>query len=284
MPYTLEDVRRRIEDAIPALSPTATKVIRLAGDLNCPPSELTKAIKLDAVLSARVLRLVNSAYFYPVAKIVSLERAVIMLGLNTIKNLALSAAVLALMNKSRKEYAFSVRAFWKHSLAVGVAAKQIALKRGIPRARIEDYFVAGLLHNLGILVENRLFPEEMPRIIQRAGSGDLCAAEEAELEGLNHCLIAKALAARWNLSSDVASVMEHYRFPGVQGENADLVMTVHLASLICRNQRLGLVLEKTPLEVAPSVYARLEVDPAIQTEILARMEGEIDKSMEFLRQ
>lgn len=284
MAYTLEDVRRRIEDTIPALSPTATKVIRLASDFNCSPGELTKAIKLDAVLSARVLRLVNSAYFYPVTRIVSLERAVIMLGLNTIKNLALSAAVLALMRKDHKEYAFSARAFWKHSLAVGVASKQIALARGIPPVRVEDYFVAGLLHNLGILVENRLFPEEMRRIVQRAGSEDLCASEEAELDGLNHCLIARALAARWNLSSDLASVMEHYRSSRVQGENADLVLTVHLASVICRNQGIGLVLEKTPVEVDPPVFERLNVDPTIEVKILTQMEGEIDKSMEFLRQ
>lgn len=284
MAYTLEDVRQRIEDTIPALSPTATKVIRLAGDINCPPGELTRAIKLDPVLSARVFKLVNSAYFYPVTKIISLERAVIMLGLNTIKNLALSAAVLALMRKDHKEYAFGVRAFWKHSLAVGVASKQIALRRGIAPGRVEDYFVAGLLHNLGILVENRLFPKEMRRIVQRAGSEDLCAAEEAELNGLNHCLIARALAARWNLSSDLASVMERYRSFEIEGENADLVLTVHLASIICRNQGLGLVLGKTPVEADPRVFERLNVEPAVQVEIVAQMEGEIDRSMEFLRQ
>ena len=93
MPYTLESVAKMLEENIPSLSPTASKVIQLANNINTPPPELTKAIKLDPVLSAKVLKLVNSSYFALSNQIVSLEKAVILLGLNTIKNLALSAAV-----------------------------------------------------------------------------------------------------------------------------------------------------------------------------------------------
>jgi HD-like signal output (HDOD) protein len=282
--YTLEFVDRRIEDAIPALSPTAAKVMRLANDINCSPGALTRVIKLDPVLSARVLRLVNSAYFHPAERIVSLERAVIMLGLNTIKNLALSAAVLAIMKRGDRDYAFDVKAFWEHSLGVGAASKLIAIKRAIPPLILEDYFVAGLLHNMGILVENNLFPKEMRRIVEAAGSDQLLAIEEAELGGLNHCQIGEALALKWNLPEDFAHVMAHYRDLEVEGDNVALVLTVHLASAICRNRGVGLVLDETPISIEPSVYQNLNLEPSVEEEIQEMLEGEIENATEFLQQ
>ncbi len=91
MAYTIDEVAEKLEANMPSLSPTATKVVELAGNIDCPPAELTKAIKLDPMLSAKVLKLVNASYFSLSQKVLSLEKAVIMAGTNTIKNLALSA-------------------------------------------------------------------------------------------------------------------------------------------------------------------------------------------------
>ena len=74
MPYTMAEVAEKLDQSMPSLSPTATKVMRLANDINCPPAELTKVIKLDPVLSAKVLKLVNSSYFSLSTKVMSLEK------------------------------------------------------------------------------------------------------------------------------------------------------------------------------------------------------------------
>ncbi len=283
MPYDLETVVKLLEDTIPSMSPTASKVMQLANNINTPPPELTKVIKLDPVLSAKVLKLVNSSYFALPNEIVSLEKAVIMLGLNTIKNLALSAATLAQMEEKSLPDDFDANGFWKHSLAVGVTAKLIAQKRNIDKKIIEDFFIAGLLHDLGILVEAKIFPEEFQRILLSVESISIFDAEEVILEGLTHCSIGKALAEKWALSEELSNVLLGHHAPFDQIEPSALTLSVYLANIICKNNGVGLVLDKPPIEADPRAYEKLGIEASIESEILEVLEPEIVKATEFLK-
>ncbi len=283
MPYDLETVVKLLEDNMPSLSPTASKVMQLANNINTPPPELTKVIKLDPVLSAKVLKLVNSSYFSLPNQIVSLEKAVIMLGLNTIKNLALSAATLAQMEEKSMPANFDANGFWKHSLAVGVTAKLIAQKRGIDKKVVEDYFIAGLLHDLGILVEAKIFPEEFQRILLSIESLSLIDAEDVILDGLNHCSIGKALAEKWALSEGLMNVMLGHHTPFDQEEPSDLLLSVYLANIICKNNKEGLVLDQIPIEIDTKAFEKLGIEASIEGEILEVLESEIIKATEFLK-
>lgn len=283
MPYDLETVVKLLEDNMPSLSPTASKVMQLANNINTPPPELTKVIKLDPVLSAKVLKLVNSSYFALPNEIVSLEKAIIMLGLNTIKNLALSAAALAQVEAKSLPDNFDSNGFWKHSLAVGVSAKLIAQKRTIDKKIIEDYFIAGLLHDLGILVEAKIYPEEFQRILLTVESMSILDAEDIILEGLNHCSIGKALAERWSLSEGLMNVLLGHHAPFAQGEPSELTLSVYLANVMCKNNNIGLVLDHPPIEVDQKAFEKLDIDVSIEGEILEVLESEIGKAMEFLK-
>jgi len=284
MVYTLESVAKMLEENIPSLSPTASKVIQLANNMNTPPPELTKVIKLDPVLSAKVLKLVNSSYFALRDKIVSLEKAIILLGFNTIKNLALSAAVLSQVESKEKVDNFDTEGFWKHSLAVGVTAKLIAQKKGVDKKLLEDFFIAGLLHDLGVLAEMKIFPEEFQRILLSIESISLIDAEEVILEGLNHCSIGKVLAQRWNLSADLINVLLMHHAPFEQNEPpSDLALIVYCANIICKNNGIGLVMEKPPITIHPSAYEKLGIDKSIEKEILDTIGSEIIKATEFLK-
>ncbi len=283
MPYDLETVVKLLEDTIPSMSPTASKVMQLANNINTPPPELTKVIKLDPVLSAKVLKLVNSSYFALPNEIVSLEKAVIMLGLNTIKNLALSAATLSQMEGKSLLDNFDANGFWKHSLAVGVTAKLIAQKRNIDKKIIEDYFIAGLLHDLGILVEAKIFPEEFQRILLSIESISILDAEEVILDGLSHCSIGKALAEKWALSEELSNVLLGHHAPFDQGEPSELTLSVYLANIICKNNAVGLVLDKPPIEADSRAYEKLGIEASIESGILEVLEPEIVKATEFLK-
>ena len=281
MPHTLEDVARLLEENLPSLSPTASKVIQLANTINTPPAELTKVIKLDPVLSAKVLKLVNSSYFSLSNRIVSLEKAVILLGLNTIKNLALSAAVLAQMEAGQQQTDFDSEAFWKHSLSVGVTAKLIAKKRGVEKKIVEDYFISGLLHDLGVLAEFKVFPAEAQRLMQAIESVDLFDAEEVILDGLTHCSIGHVLAQRWMLAEGLGNVLLQHHKPWDSGVPSELVLTVYLANIISKKNSLGMVLGKPP-NVDIRVFDTLGIPPSIEDDILNVIEEEITKATEFL--
>ena len=286
MSYTKEDVLQKLEQNLPSLSPTSSKIIQLASNINTPPQDLTKAIKLDPVLSAKVLKLVNSSYFSLREKIVSLEKAVIMLGLNTIKNLALSAAVLTQISSKNQAPAFNNNEFWKHSLAVGITARLIAQKRNIDKKIIEDYFIAGLLHDLGLAVESHIFPDEMERIAKYCTKDGILMAEAVELGGLggmNHCKIGELLAEHWNLSQSLKNVMVLHHDPFSIDQPDDLDITIYLANIICKNNSIGLVFDKIPITIEDRVFSKLGIDFSIEELVLKDIADEIGKAMEFLR-
>ena len=174
--------------------------------------------------------------------------------------------------------------FWKHSLAVGVTAKLIAQKRSIEKKVIEDYFIAGLLHDLGVLAEMKIFPEEFQRILLSIDSVSLIDAEEVILEGLNHCSIGKVLAERWKLSNDLLDVLLMHHTPFDQKEEPSALTTsVYLANIICKNNSVGLVMDQPPVEINPAAYKKLGIDASIEAEIVEVLENEIAKATEFLK-
>jgi HD-like signal output (HDOD) protein len=149
---------KRIQATIarmPSLSTTVVKVLETCNDPRASANDLKRVISLDPVLTGRVLKLINSAYFALGKPITSLTRAIIMLGVNTVKNLALSFAILKNMQGSGSFHAFSTNEFWLHCLGVGVVAKALAAVKGLYPAQQEEYFVAGLLHDLGKLPLNK---------------------------------------------------------------------------------------------------------------------------------
>lgn len=282
MLYTISEVIENIDDKMSSLSPTTAKVLQLVNNINCSPMELTKVIKLDPVLSAKVLKVVNSSYFSFAQKITSLERAIIMLGLNTIKNLALSAAVLGQFDK-KFTYAFNVQDFWKHSLAVAVTSKIIATQRKVSKMVVENYFIAGLLHDIGILVENVSYPDDMKTVIDESNDNNFIEIEERILNGLNHCKIGKSLAEKWNLSKDLIDVIEKHHELELVGENIEFRLTVYLANIICKKNNVGLVFGKAQESIDPIVFKVLGLPDNIEEEIVEKLNVEIIKAMEFLK-
>ncbi|MBN1256899.1 MAG: HDOD domain-containing protein [Planctomycetes bacterium] len=283
MEYTLEEVLTRLEEEMPSLSPTAAKVQELGNDINCPPGDLTRVIKLDPVLTARIMKLVNSSYCSPAEKIVSLEKAIIMMGLNTIKALALSVSVLTHFQGVEIKNIFEIEEFWKHSLAVGVTSKLIAQRRGVDKKIIEDYFLAGLIHDLGLLVESQFYPEEMTEVLEQADQMGLLAAEDYALCNLNHCLIGKALGEKWGFSKDLIAVLLLHHESTISGPYAEIVLTVHLADHLCRTHGIGLALDVAKEMDQQAVYASLGIPETIAEEVLQILPDEINKAMEFLK-
>ncbi|MDC7125229.1 MAG: HDOD domain-containing protein [Spirochaetales bacterium] len=111
-------------DKMPSLSTTVARVLDICNDPATSPAELNRVIALDPVLMGKVIQLVNSAYYGLPNQITSLIRAITLLGLNTVKNLALSTAVLGALSDSEDSHSLDTDAFWEHSLSVAVISKK----------------------------------------------------------------------------------------------------------------------------------------------------------------
>ena len=142
---------RNFVKRMPSLSTTVSKVLEICSRPDTVPNDLNKVISLDPVLTGQVLKLINSAYYSLTNKVTSLTRAIIMLGLNTVKNLVLVTAIIRSVGQTKKSKVLPIKKFWAHSIGVGVAAKLFAAALDVSIGEREEYFVAGLLHDLGKL-------------------------------------------------------------------------------------------------------------------------------------
>ncbi|MBV5316866.1 MAG: HDOD domain-containing protein [Desulfobulbaceae bacterium] len=226
------DKIRAFVDKMPSLSTTVSKVLEICSRTDTSPNDLNKVISLDPVLTGQVLKLINSAYYSLINKVTSLTRAIIMLGLNTVKNLALSTAVIRSVGQAKKSKALPIKEFWAHSIGVGVMAKLLAAERGMPLAEREEYFVAGLLHDLGKIP----FGDEYTEVLTlAANTQEPLAQMEHRLMEIDHEEVGQMIASKWKLNAVITDAICHHHAPLLAApENQALVATVALADFyIC---------------------------------------------------
>ena len=199
---------------LPPFPATVNKVMEICRDINMSPTDLTKVISLDPVLTGKVMQLVNSAYFGLSREIISPVRAVVMLGMNTVKNLVLGATVMSAFGASKNFRALNMEMFWKHSLGVGVIAKLIAQKRNINNKLLEGYFIAGLLHDIGKIPLNSRFSDEYLNIlgIPEKKSQPLFVSEKQFL-GIDHAYVGNLIAKKWQLGDEILDTITYHHAP-----------------------------------------------------------------------
>jgi putative nucleotidyltransferase with HDIG domain len=164
-----------------------------------------------------------------------------MLGVNTVKNLALSFAILKNMKGSGSFQAFTTNQFWLHCLGVGVVAKTLAASNGLNPAEQEEYFVAGLLHDLGKLPLNNQFPEEYFQVSNiTLKENEPFFLGEDRLLGIDHCIVGEMIAKKWRLGRALVETLAHHHNPdGCNEKNRDLVAMVSFANQITMTLELG---------------------------------------------
>jgi len=241
---TTENRLKRIHDYIshmPSLSTTSTKVLEICNNPSSSANDLNRVISLDPVLTGQVLKLINSAYYYLSNEVTSLTRAIILLGLNTVKNLALSMVVMDSLGGEGAFKGFSMDDFWTHSISVGVTAKSLAAIRGIPVTRREEYFVAGLLHDLGKIPMNTRFPDDFYKALEltKVEQVPLCQAEN-RIFGIDHCVVGGMIADKWKLSGTINEALCHHHDPNqADEESSQLVTIVALGDMYSNVFQLG---------------------------------------------
>jgi len=228
-------------DRMPSLSTTVSKVLEVCNSPNTSASDLNRVISLDPVLTGQVLKLINSAYYALPNQIASLARAIIMLGLNTVKNLAISTAVIGTLAKKSSFTTLPMNAFWAHSIGVAVTAKALAAARNLSASEREEVFVAGMLHDLGKIPLNICFPEPFAQALQLAAlqQSPLLQAEQW-LVGVGHDEAGHLIGEKWRLGPAIVEAMAFHHDPEqASDEHRDLVATVALANLYANIYEIG---------------------------------------------
>src|SRR5687767_6650477 len=156
--------------SIATLPEITNQIIRTVEDPKSTASQLHKIVSHDPALVTRILKVVNSAFYGLPGQIGSIERAIVLLGLNAVKNLAVAASLGQLFRGAKLCDGFTPKDLWTHCIAVGVAARDMARQMKLPTA--DEAFLAGMIHDMGILVALQVYPEEVRRVCDAAKAGD----------------------------------------------------------------------------------------------------------------
>ncbi len=269
---------------MPSLPITVSKILKIANDPKTSPSDLNQVISLDPVLMGRVMKLINSAYYSLNNQITSLVRAIIMLGINTVKNLALSTAVLGQLGSKGNFQALNIDGFWRHSLCVGVTAKLIAVKRRRDPKQLEEYFVAGLLHDIGkIPLNNKLSSEYVTALsLTDKERLPLYIAEERSME-VNHCEVGRLIISNWNLGPVMQDVVFFHHFlDSYPGANRDILLTVAAANFFANTYQIGFSGDRYPEKLPLTVFEELGITLDDLEAVEDKANSEIEKAKVFL--
>ncbi|HSV95400.1 MAG TPA: HDOD domain-containing protein [Spirochaetota bacterium] len=282
MKSVIDRVKESI-DRMPTLSPVIHKITEVANNVKSSAQDLTDVIQLDPVLTAKVIRMVNSAYFGLPQEIKSLKQAVVMLGLNTIKNVALSSAFLGKVNL-KANTSLNGRDFWKHSLGVGVATKLIARKMNIDQKVLEEYFIAGLIHDIGKVLINNFFPDEMNRVLEEAAKRlEPITDIERNIFGLTHEEVGIAIGKKWRFASSLLHAVGRHHQPVVEGGSALFSMTVCVADTFVKSLEIGFSGNYRIEPVPEEVWAALNLNEEAVFAALSTINNEIEKAVLFLK-
>lgn len=275
-------------DKMPPLSPTVSKVLALCNNRETSPVELNKVVSIDPVLTGNVLKLINSAYYGMSQKISSVVRAITMLGINTVRNLLLSTAVLSTLGKKDNFNSLDSAGFWEHSLATGVTAKLIALRHSVPMDQVESYFIAGLLHDIGKIPLNNRFPDEYLTAMTLAEETGLTLfVSEGQTFGLDHTDIGKLIADKWRLGADISDTIDfHHATAEYAGEHKSIVCVVSLADYFVNSLKIGYSGNMHRAEIPPGILNYLKDHLGLTLNslegIIKDMASEVEKSRVFL--
>ena len=239
---------REIED-LPTLPAVAVEVLALAQSPDVTIRRLSEVIHGDPALSTKVLRVANSAYYRrATGPIETIQRAVMLLGLNEIVNLTSTVTILSSFGTAEDDGRSVRRAFWDHCVACALIARKIARVIGM-EARGRE-FVAGLLHDIGKIVLDEYYHAEFMEAYHLSLEEDrpMYVAEE-RLLGSTHMVIGEYLAGRWHLPGYLGDVIRWHHDPARAGEQ-ELAAVVSLADMLarakllaCGGDRLAIVIE-----------------------------------------
>ena len=215
--------------------------IKINEAVNNPKSsvkDISEIISGDPGLTSRLLRLVNSAFYGFPAKVETVSRALLMVGTQQIRDLALATSVMSLF-KGISGHLVSMESLWRHSVACGIAARMFATL-GQCNVNVELLFTAGIIHDIGRLVMFKKIPETAQGMILRckASKEPLYVVEKEEL-GFDHSELGRRLAQLWNLPLSLEEVIACHHYPWEAKQYPVEAGIVHIADYIVHAIQLG---------------------------------------------
>lgn len=270
---------------IPTLPIVAMKVTELINDPSSSSADIAEVLKKDQVLTAKILRLVNSSYYAIPGGVADVQRALAFLGFNTLAQLVLSLSVFSLFSNKDSEY-FSMLPFWKHALGTGVGAEMLAKRLKLPKP--EEAFTCGLLHDIGKLVLHQIDPDRLLSIVKETAQNETTFLEvEKKLDLPGHSYLGEAIATKWGLPQVIRLAIRYHHLDvshmdSILSSAKPVIQSVRLANMICVKNKLGNSGDCSKGEITPDMLEPLKIHPSELPALEEQLKTEMEKAGAFL--
>jgi putative nucleotidyltransferase with HDIG domain len=254
-------------DQIKPIPQVALKVLRMTNEPDFDITSVTQEIRQDQVISARIMKLVNSAMFATRRSIDSLDHALVYLGREMLVKLILSAAMHGFYGQSEMGYSVCKGGLFHHATGCANIAEALARKTGKVEPGIA--YTAGLLHDIGKVVLDQYVGSAYPLFYRRVIDEKHSAlATERKLFGVDHTQIGQLLARQWSFPSSLIDVIRHHHYPEGAEEHSVLAQIVYLADLLMSRFNIGLELERIDTQKLEAILAALELRSAQMADLV----------------
>ncbi|MCD6460822.1 HDOD domain-containing protein [bacterium] len=227
-------------DELPTIPPILVQLNKVLADSSSCAPDVAKLIEEDQVLTTRILKLVNSAYYGYSRKITTVKQAVVIIGYRNIRNLVLTAKTFDVYKSCYRKVRsfFDINLLWKHSLGTAVIARNIGTI--INYSNKETLFIGGLIHDIGKVVEFNCLSDYIPDIFKLVKDNNLSMWEaEQKLFHISHAEIGKVLGDMWDFPPVLGNMIAYHHYPHLAGEYSQEVAVVHIADYLCRVMDIG---------------------------------------------
>ncbi|MBN1293875.1 MAG: HDOD domain-containing protein [Candidatus Latescibacteria bacterium] len=273
---------------IPQLSISVRKIIEMAGDENVNAVKLAEVASSDPVLASKILMIVNSSYYSLNHKVDNLRLAIVLLGFNEVRNIAVQLGFMKTMSEGDVQKSFDTKSLWIHSYLVSVCSESFCVTDDPKRTGV--LMTMGILHDIGkfalysVGVTMKKMGLRHHTVKEVSPDAPLLAKEES-LFGVNHATIGGMLAERWNLSDRTRDVLQYHHFPSFYGINeiksdyVEDIASICLADLIVNH--INEEYKKLP-QPHPVFFNILGFKPPLEDLITPELRKKIAKAGDFI--
>lgn len=280
----IEEIKRVIESSLPSSSAIVGKVITTIVTASSSAKDLAQIIELDPPLAANLLKVANSAYYGSTGNITSIQRAIVVLGFDTIKEIVTTAAVIESLNDVHVDDDIDRLGLWNHSIGTAKACQIIAKKTSLERPEVA--YIVGLLHDIGKILLSISFPKEYSNTVNFAVSKNTrIILAERKILNTDHAMIGKVLCDIWAIPEKITTAILYHHDPmEVQRGSQKLARIVELGDFMCRKAEIGNPGDNSTQEVSPATFGLLGRDRNMIKQVYMEIFNELYKSKNEIKQ
>lgn len=268
-------------DTLPSLPSILDKLFQTLDDSHSSARDIETIVERDPSTTSKLLAVANSSYYGLRHQVTTLQRAVVVLGFDEVRNICLGAVLTSMLNPKKIQDPQSAQDLWRHSLAVQEAARILAEGTGLVRPDVAT--IAGLLHDLGWVVLLGYHPHQWENIKKKMVDESLPLAEAENREDISHQEAGEALGKYWDLPPMMIEVMRHHHCPGAHLAYYTETGLIHLANVLASEVGMGFWHQDSALILDPMVPKDLGISDQQLTEFRNKLESQLTELEAFLQ-